>query len=190
MARQPLVKGRKLPLNDWEGDDFTPGAHGAFVTCQDTAAGRMVAYATNGRVDKDGRVYRAAIPYDPDGITLQQADVAVHKVAKLDIVIPSDWRWSQVLTHLRNYKGLIVDGWYAEIPRAYRYQLGAAFAHAIFVSHYSPTSGMRVWDPLNPDTHAYGRWIPAPVVRAFAEELSRRNRTASLYVGYVPLQAL
>jgi hypothetical protein len=187
---QPMVKGRKLPRNDWEGDDFTPGAGGHYVTCQDTAVGRMVAYATNGRIDKDGKVYRAAIPHDPDGITLQQADIAVHRVAGLDMVIPSGWTWANVLSHLRACKGLVVDGWYAEIPRAYRYQQGDDFAHAMFISHYSSTSGMRVWDPLNPDTTAWGRWMPAPVIRDFLEELSRRNGTASLYVGYVPLQHL
>lgn len=188
--RQPYVKGRKLPRNDWEGDDFTPGAGGHYVTCTDTASGRMVAYATNGRVDKDGRVYRAAVrPPDPNGVTLPQADAAIHRVCGRDLVIPH-WHWANLLAHLREYKGAVVQGWYAEIPRAYRYQAGADFGHAMFVSHYSSTSGMRVWDPLNPDTTAYGRWIPAPAIRRFMEELSQREGYAGLFVGYVPLEHL
>ena len=188
---QPKVSGRLLPRNDWEGDDFTPGAGGHYVTCQDTATGRMVAYATNGKVDRDGRVYRAAVhPHDPDGVTLGPMVGAVRTVARLPLTIPSGWRWAQALGHLKAGRGLIIDGWYAEVPRAYRYQQGADFAHAMWASHYSPTSGVRVWDPLNPDTTAYGRWIPPSVVRTFVESLSRRMGTADLYVGFVPLQPL
>lgn len=190
--KQPLLKGRKLPRNDWEGDDFVPSKVGTrFVTCTDTSAGRMVAYATNGRVDKDGQVYRAAVhPHDPDGITLRQADAAVQAVCGRDLLIPAGWQWPQLLAHLRACKGAIVQGWYAEIPRAYRYQPTAAFGHAVWVSHYSPTSGVRVWDPLNPDVHAYGRWMPAPILRDFAEELSRREGYAGLFVGYAQLESL
>jgi hypothetical protein len=187
--KQPTILGRKLPRNDWEGDDSTPGAGGHYVTCQDTATGRMVAYATNGRVDKDGKVYRDAVPYDPDGVTLQQMKHAVLEVAHLPLVTPTTWRWKQVLSHLRAKKGLIVDGWYSEIPRPY--QLGSDFGHAMWISHYSPTSGMRVWDPLNPDIYAYGRWMPATYIEAFLEEGARRWGTGGVFfVGYVPLQPL
>mgnify|MGYP003401691436 FL=1 len=96
-----LLNGRKLPHQDWEGNDFVPGSGGAYVTCTDTSAGRMVAYATNGRVVKDGRVYRAALrPPDPNGITLKQAQQAVRSVTGLRLIIPSDWRWADVLAHL------------------------------------------------------------------------------------------
>ena len=185
--KQPTgIGGRLLPRNDFEGDDRTPGASG-WVTCQDTAVGRMVAYATNGRCDRDGKVYRAAIPYDPDGVTLAQMQPAVKRVAGVNLFVPADWRWADALAHLRAGKGLVIDGWYSEIPSAYRFQQGADFAHAIWVSHFSHTSGMRVWDPLNPDIGAYGRWIPGTYIEAFAKELSRRMGTLSLYVGYVPL---
>lgn len=184
--KQPLLRGRKLPRNDWEGDDFTPGANGSYVTCMDTAAGRMVAYATNGRIDKDGRVYRASISYNPNGITLEQARTAVYHVAKLPLLIPN-WTWEKyALPHLRNYGGLMIAGMYDAFPRSYRYQLKADFAHEIWVSHYSSTSGCRVWDALNPDTNGYGRWMPASIVRKFAESLGGRF----LLVGYVPLQSL
>ena len=130
---QPLAFGRRLPKNDWEGDDFTPGAGGKFVTCQDTAAGRDVAWATNGRIDKDGRVYRAAVPgRDPDGITLQQAQIAVKRIAFLNLIIPKGWVWSDVKAHLKAGRGLVADGWYGAVPRAFRYQAFADFAHDEF----------------------------------------------------------
>jgi len=186
-----LLDGRKLPHNDWEGDDFTPGAGGAYVTCTDTAAGRMVAYATNGRVNLDGRQIRAAVrPADPNGITLPQARDAVKRLTNLDLIIPGTWNWYELLPHLRLKKGAVVQGWYSSLPRMYRFQNGADFAHAMWISHYSPTAGMRVWDPLDPNTSHHGSWVPATNVRAFMEELSRRMGVSSLYCGYVPLQTL
>lgn len=188
MTAQPLLKGRKLPPNDWEGDDFTPGAGGHYVTCQDTAAGRDVCFATNGRVNKDGRVYRAALPGNPSGgITLRQADIAIFRIAALRLTIPTRWEWKDVQLWLSAGGGLIIDGWYDAIPRAYRYQLDAAFAHAMFVSHISKTSGARTWDALNPDTTGYGRWYPPIVIRKFLETLAEREGAPGLFVGYVPL---
>jgi len=186
-----LSTGRLLPRNDWEGDDRTPGAGGAYVTCQDTAVGRMVAFATNGRIDKDGKVYRAAHrPYDSDGVSLRQMVGPVKSVAHLTLMTPQGWHWGDALAHLKAGRGLVVDGWYDSLSRPYRYQASADFAHAIWVSHYTSTSGMRVWDPLNPDTHGFGRWIPASEIRKFAEKLSARSGAQALYVGYVPLQPL
>jgi hypothetical protein len=49
---------------------------------------------------------------------------------------------------------------------------------------------MRVWDALDANTAHHGSWIPARYIRAFMEELSRRNGTTALYCGYVPLQPL
>ena len=186
-----LLAGRRLPHQDFEGDDATPGAGGAYVTCTDTAAGRMVAYATNGRVNRDGRVYRAAIhPHDPDGVTLPQAAQACMTVTGLPLVIPPHWRWAELLAHLRARKGAVVQGWYSKIPREYRLQARADFGHALFISHYSPTAGMRVWDALDANTTHHGSWVPARDIRASMEELARINGAHSLYVGYVPLQPL
>ena len=186
-----LLAGRKLPAQDFEGDDFTPGAGGKWVTCTDTALGDMITFATNGRIVRDGKVYRAAVPgRDPDGITLPQAAIAAHAVANVTLVIPDDWRWAQVLAHLTAKKGLIVQGWYSKIPRAYRFQASAEFGHAMWISHFSPSSGMRVWDPLDANTTHHGQWTPATAIRASMEELARRNGTTSLYCAYVALQHL
>lgn len=188
-----LLLGRRLPHQDFEGDDFTPGSGGKWVTCTDTATGRMVAYATNGRINRDGRVYRSAIhPHDPDGVTLPQAKQAVRTVTGLDLIIPPAWDWSEVFAHLRARKGLVVQGWYSGIPRDWRFQARADFGHAMWISHYSTTSGMRVWDPLDPNTTHHGQWIPAKHIRASMEELARINKVGigHLYCGYVPLQPL
>jgi len=180
---QPTIKGRKLPLNDWEGDDRTPGAGGHYVTCTDTAAGRMVAYVTNGRIVKDGKVYRAALPHpDADGITLAQAALAIYVVSGLTLYIPAGWDSAHVKTHLRAGRGLIVQGAYAAIPRQYRYQANAGFNHAMWVSHISGTS-VRVWDPLNPRIHEYGATMPLTVLLDFLATLHNS-------VAYVPLEAL
>lgn len=175
---QPTVQGRKLPRNDWEGDDFTPGAGGQYVTCQDTASGRMLAYATNGRIDLDGKVIRAAIlPKDSNGVSLEQVAGAIRRLTKPDRNLE---RHNMTLgaqrTWLRNFRGLVVDGYYGAIPRAFRYQAGADFFHAVFISHYSPTvlygkGGYRVWDPLNPDTTGYGRWYPRDAIEPFMQSL-------------------
>lgn len=181
---QPTAFGRKLPRNDWEGDDFTPGADGAFVTCVDTAVGRMVAWATNGRIDKDGVVFRrAVVPADPNGITLRQAVKAVSIVARTTLHLPTSWDWAKVTNHLTFGGGLIIVGRYDVLPRAYRYQESANFLHAMFVSHRSRSSGMRVWDPLNRDTTRWGRWMTATIIHEYL-------KSADYYVGYVPLQPL
>lgn len=190
-----LLDGRKLPHGDWEGDDFTPGANGRMVTCTDTSAGRALCWATNGRKNLDGRQIRAAVePRDPDGINLRQAKQAVEALTNTTVIIPVNWGWTEVLIHLRRkpYTGLIAQGWYAAIPRGERFQLAADFGHAVWISHDSRTSGMRVWDALDANTKHHGNWIERKYVRAFMEEWARRNgrSVGNLYCGYIPLQHL
>jgi len=178
------VNGRKIPRNDWEGDDRTPGAGGRYVTCMDTAAGRMVAYATNLRIDKDGKVYRAALrPADPNGITFDQAEQAVRTVARLPLHHKSGWSQATAQAWLKAGKGLIVIGRYDTIPRAYRHQYLAGFNHAMFVTHIDRSGKMRLYDPLNPDIYAYGRIVPASILWPFLASLG-------WMAGYVPLQPL
>jgi GNAT superfamily N-acetyltransferase len=186
-----LLAGRRLPHQDWEGDDFTPGAGGAFVTCTDTAAGRALAYASNGRQVLDGRTIRAAVhPHDPDGINLPQAKRAIEALTTTTIILPQTWHWAELLAHLRARKAAIIQLWYASIPRTYREQASASFGHAVWVSHDSVTSGCRTWDALDANETHHGQWIPARYIRAAAEEWSRRNGATHLYVGYIPLQHL
>ena len=182
MTAQPTAFGRKLPRNDSESDD----GHVSWVTCTATSAGRAVAWATNGRIDHDGTVYRAASPQvsPGGGQTLQQVAVGVANVAHLQLIIPTGWQWADVLNWLRLGKGVILAGRYDSIPRAYRYQANGAFDHRIWCSHYSATSGIRTWDPLDPNVHAWGRWLPVSVVKGFALSLGHVD------AGYVPLQAL
>jgi len=180
----PLAFGRKLPRNDWEGDDFTPGAGGEYVTCVDTSAGRAVSWATNGRKDYDGKVYRAAVhPHDYNGITLPQAAQAVKTVSGLGLLTPQGWTWSQAKACLLKGNGLLIIGPYSAIPRNYRYQAFADFSHALWFSHLSLASGIRGWDPLNPETHAYGRWMPPAIVASFFT-------AGGATCAYVPLQPL
>lgn len=178
----PTVRGRKLPPNDWEGDDPAPVRN---RTCMDTAAGRMLAYATNGAVTLDGKQIRAAVhPHDADGITMAQASQAIHSLTGREIVQHRGWPLAGIKTHLRYARGLIVIGMYGSVPRAYRHQAGADFAHAMWCSHLSASSGsVRLWDPLNPDIHAYGRWVPAPIIWAFLETLDNQ-------CGHIPLDPL
>ena len=190
-----LLNGRKLPHGDWEGDDATPGASGRMVTCTDTSAGRALCYATNGRKDIDGRQVRAAVkPPDPNGINLRQAKQAIESLSATTVVIASHWGWTDVMAHLKKkpYTGLIVQGWYAEIPRGERFQANADFGHAMWLSHYSRTSGIRVWDALDANERHHGNWVPARYIRAFMEELARREGTGpnQLFCGFVPLQPL
>ncbi len=183
---QPTYKGRRLPLNDWEGDDSTPGAGGRYVTCMDTAAGRMVYYATNGRVDHDGRYYRAhVIPADPNGVNFGQMDDAVHRVhANLDIAYRDDWTRAEATAWLKGGRGLIVTGRYDTIPRAYRHQASGTFMHAMFVSHFDRTGrAMRLYDPLDPRTDLYGRHVPSSILWPFLQ-------SSGGLAGFVPLHPL
>lgn len=170
---QPTYNGRLLPPQDWEGDDATPGAHGAYVTCQDTAAGRMLYYATNGDVDLDGQAIRAAIrPKDSDGVSLAQVSVAIQSLTSPVRIL----KWStQTLNDMRSWLdaglGLVVDGYYGAIPRAYREQDRADFNHAVFIA-YREGPNYRVWDPLNKDLASYGRMIPAYAIEPFMRSLS------------------
>jgi hypothetical protein len=161
---QPKAFGRLVPRNDSEADD-----HGAsYVTCADTSGGRAVAWATNGRVDKDGSVYRA-VTKDPDGLTLDQLALEIKAVAGLTLIQPTGWAWGECSFHLSTGIGLIIQGQYSSIPAQYRYQDGADFTHDMFACYRSLRSGVRNFDPLNPDTTGYGRWLPAAVIRKFIE---------------------
>lgn len=178
----PLVNGRKCPLNDWEGDDFTPGAGGHYVSCADTAVGRMVAYATNGRINKDGRQYRAAVsPPDSGGITLAQAAQAVHSLTSRTLFIPHGWTRLTIMSWLRSGNGLVVNGLYSTIPREYRFQASAGFGHSLFIPSIGSTGSMRLYDPLNRDTTGYGKVVPSSILWPF---LASWNNT----VAYVPLE--
>lgn len=169
---QPVYNGRLLPPNDWEGDDFTPGAYGAYVTCQDTSAGRMLYWATNGDVDLDGQAIRAAIrPRDSDGVSVAQVSVAIQSITYPVRVL----KWAtlslpDVRSWLRAGLGLVVDGYYGAIPRSYREQQRADFNHAVFIA-YLEDSLYRVWDPLNKLT-GYGRFMPASAIEPFIRSLS------------------
>lgn len=181
---QPTLDGRLLPPNDWEGDDATPGAHGAYVTCQDTAAGRMLYYATNGDVDLDGQAIRAAIrPKDSDGVSLGQVSVAIQTLTDPVRVL----RWStQTLADMRQWLrarlGLVVDGYYGAIPRAWRQQARADFAHALWLSDFDGIT-YGVWDPLNHDLAGYGKRVPAYAIEPFMRSLSGLS-------GWINLESL
>ena len=141
---------RKLPRQDWEGDDFTPGAGGKFVTCMDTATGRMLAWATNGRIDLDGRQIRAAItPPDPNGANFAQMQTVIHKLTGLHLVYREGWTQREVADWLRAGRGLIYIGMYGTLPREYRHQATGDFAHAMFAPRAATTT-LRNYDPLNP----------------------------------------
>lgn len=175
---QPTLLGRRLPPNDWEGDDFTPGAFGAYVTCQDTAAGRALYYATNGKVDFDGREIRARIqPFDSSGVSLRQVSLAIQSMTSpVRSLGWGLWSFATIRSWLAQAKGLVVDGQYWTVPAAYREQAGADFLHAMFISHYSPTlfsgrGGYRVWDPLNKDLAGYGKNYPRSAIEPFITSL-------------------
>ena len=186
-----LLARRRLPHQDFEGDDRTPGANGDWVTCTDTAAGRALCYASNGRQNLDGRTIRAAVhPHDVNGINLSQAKRAIEALTTTTIVLPQTWDWADLLAHLRARKGAILQIWYGSIPRMYRFQADGTFGHAVWVSHDSLTSGCRTWDPLDANTSHHGQWIPAKWIRAATEEWAHRAGAAHLLVGFVPLQPL
>jgi len=186
-----LIAGRKAPAQDWEGDDFTPNAGGKWVTCTDTAAGRALAYSSNGRKVLDGKTIRAAVhPHDAGGLDLPQAKRAIESLTSTTIILPQHWQWADLRNHLRQRKGAIIQGWYGSIPRMYRFQAKADFGHAIWVSHDSLTSGCRVWDGLDANESHHGQWVPAKYIRLFAETWGLHNGTDNLLVGYIPLQPL
>ncbi len=192
MAQLARIGGRLLPLNDWEGDDFVPGSGGSYVTCMDTSAGRMVAFATNGRIVHDGKVYRRAIrPPDPNGVNYNQMQQAVHDVAHLPLTWSTGWTRAQVNAWLKGRKGLMVTGWYEKIPRAYRHQAGGSFLHEMFVSNkrdgyeFFKQRGtlMRLYDPLDPRLDLRGRTVPTSILWPFLD-------SSGWMAGYVPLQPL
>jgi len=190
----PTVRGRKLPRLRSERDDHTPLAGGRWVTCRDNSTVMNLAYATNGHVDIDAPVFRAEIvPADPDGITVEQAAGAVLKLAHLPLVYPGQPGWPGTFNLARTRawllaaKGLIVDGWYDELPPRDREQPGSdTFTHSIFASHASASTGnVYVYDPLvilGP-AEPYGRWIRGADFYTFAASLNYE-------VSFIPLQPL
>jgi hypothetical protein len=151
----------------------------------DTAAGRALAWATNGRKDIDGRKIRAALsPADRDGINIVQVRQAVKTLSKQVIIIKRDPGLVLVKEMLTKGAGLIIWGQYNSIPRSYRHQAGGDFAHAMFATHRSSSlRSVRVWDPLNPNLEGHGRWIPEKYIYNFMNDYNYD-------FGYIPLQPL
>ena len=174
--------GRLVPRNVSEVDDHTPGAHGHLVTCGDSSAAVAAAWASNGREVHDGSVYRA-VTKDPDGVTLDQLATEIKSVAGLTLIQPKGWAWGACSYHLVNGTALIIQGLYSSLPREYRYQDGAAFTHDMCALYRSLASGVRLYDPLDPDRTGYGRWLPAAVVRKFIE-------SGGVTVGYLVNQPI
>ena len=114
---QPKAFGRLVPRNLTEVDAHTPGAGGHEVICGDTSGALAVAWATNGRVVKDGSVYRA-VTKDPDGITLDQLALEIKAVAGLTLIQPTGWAWGECSFHLSTGIGLIIQGWCDSLPDA------------------------------------------------------------------------
>ena len=170
---QPTWNGRPLPPNDWEGDDFTPGAGGAYVTCQDTSAGRDLYYATNGVVDLDGREIRANIrPYDSNGVSLAQVSLAIARMTgPVRQLVWSTRTLPDIRAWLGHGLGLVIDGYYGAIPLAHREQRRADFNHAIFIP-YRDGEQYLVYDPLNKDLGGYGKLHPAWAIEPFMRSLS------------------
>src|ERR1017187_6753587 len=117
---QPKAFGRWVPRADSEVDDHTPGAGDHYVTCGDTSAGRAVAWATNGRVDKDGSGYRA-VTTDPGAATLDGPALEIKAIAGLALIQPSGWAWGECSFHLMTGIGLVIEGWCATLPDALQY---------------------------------------------------------------------
>lgn len=180
----PTVNGRELPPNDWEGDDFTPGAGGAYVTCQDTAAGRALYWATGGLYDYDGHTIRANIrPADSDGVSLAQVGGAVARITQPPRLL--DWglkSLQSMQSWLDAGLGLVVDGYYGAIPVAYREQRHATFNHAIFIP-YRKGNAYLVYDPLNGDLGGFGKSVPDWAIEPFMRSLSG-------LCGWFPLEPL
>lgn len=175
--------GRTLPLTDWEGDDAIR-KDGRFVTCMDTALGRAVAWATNGRVTKDGKFWRSKVsPRDMDGINFNQAADALHSTYPSLVLRQENMTKAEAKAHLRAGKGLLIIGTYSAIPRAYRHQDRGSFYHAMFVTHINASGMMRLYDPLDRDTKRRGRVVPASILWPFIATLDNR-------VAYVPLHRL
>src|ERR1035437_7423845 len=114
MPTLPNLNGRIFPLNDWEGDD-PPIIN--YKSCNATAGGRAVAWATNGRITIDGMTYYKAAPHDPKtgGQTLQQVGQAITVVAKRSLIIPTGWDSHHMSSWLYAGNGLMVGGLYSII---------------------------------------------------------------------------
>lgn len=180
----PTGFGRKLPLTDWEGDDFIPGSGDKYVSCMDTAAGRMAAWATNLRINVDGKQIRAKIsPKDPNGVDINQAAQGLHTLTGLTLV-RVNFTLAQRLAWLRKGNGLVVPGYYGAVPRAYRFQAACNFNHTMFIAFINRSNMVRKYDPLDPNTHSYGEVCPLSAIQPFINSLPRWQ------VGYVPLQHL
>lgn len=175
---------RTRPFTDWEGDDAISNALGRWVTCVDTATGRALAWATNGRKNLDGKTIRAAVhPHDPNGITFAQADDAIYSLTQRHLVTMQNPTAAKVTAWLRAGKGLVVAGRYDTIPRAYRFQQRATFNHGVFLARVGANGSVREYDPLDPRTHQRGAVIPYSVMLPFIASLG-------YLVAYVPLEPL
>jgi hypothetical protein len=182
--------GRIIPDIDWEGDDHRlPATADQFVTCGDSSIAMAAAWASDGRIIHDGSVYRASDPA-PGGVDFPHLAVELQKVAGLKLIVPTGWTWGNCSWNLMQGTGLVVMGKYSALVEPYREQVAADFLHFIFLCYRSITSGVRLLDPLNKNVASQGKWVPAPVVRAFIESATGLYGRSGVQVAYINNQPL
>lgn len=79
--------------------------------------------------------------------------------------------WSSVIAALRAYKGVVLQGMYGALPKAYRSphnSLGFVGPHGIYLNpEFQPDGDVLMGDPLN-DSYI---WVPQGALRSFAAAL-------------------
>lgn len=84
--------------------------------------------------------------------------------------------WNEIIDALREQRGVILQGDYDQFPAGVSCQLSFRGDHAIYLNHLDNlTNPTKAWmqDPLCRS----GKYVPLPVLRAYADKLARSQGT-------------
>jgi hypothetical protein len=168
---------------------ITPADRYGGVNCTACSAAMAIDRATLGAVYVTGGTIRARsnepIP-DPKspGLNLPQVvNVAFKLQSKAEPKGADEWLenragapWSALMRALREFRGVVLQGDYDQLPPAFSCQKSMKGDHAVYVNHVSGDGDLYVMDPLCKSA----REVPEAVMRAYAEKFAR---TVGRYPG-------
>jgi len=149
-----------------------------WFNCTMTSGAMGLDFDTLGHVDVMGGTLRSHSGDHVGGSNLAALEKAWAYYGQ-DLHVQTGGSWSDVTTDLHNYKGVILQGMYGALPKAYHStvnSIGFTGAHAIYLNpEFNANGDVLMGDPLNNKFI----WVPQAALHSFAAALGAHELGSS-----------